>query len=227
MKKLCLCLVISLSLLPTATMAVSTTANQAVVTRLKSKGDAEINRRLTSLDTLTNLINSATKLSASDKSSLASQVSDETSGLHTLKTKLDSDTDITTTRTDIQAIFSDYRVYALILPKVRILVADDHIAVTSVRLSDLVTKLNDKITAKASSMSTASLEGQLAQMQTDIANANNLYTSIHDATINLQPSDYNTDHTILIGKRDQLNQAATDLRDALADAKSIITSLSS
>ena len=228
MKKLRVILMLCLGLLPGVALAASSTGNQAIIQTLKSRGDAEINRRLTSLNTLTSAINATTKLSSSDQSALASEVSTEISGLTALKTKLDGDTDITVVRADIQSIFADYRVYALILPKVRILIAADRLSIADTTLTNLATKIAAQITAdQAAGKNVASLSTQLTQMQASIASATSIYSNVHDSTINLQPSDYNTDHTVLAGKRTQLGQAATDLKNAVATGKSLIASLKS
>src|ERR1700722_15924396 len=93
----------SLAALPAAAVAEtgtpSTPASAANQTRLQliiTRGNNEIVRRLTTLNTLSSKISSAPKLTASDQSSLSSEVTTEISGLTSLKAKLDADTTVTT-----------------------------------------------------------------------------------------------------------------------------------
>jgi hypothetical protein len=59
----------------------ASSSSQAKVAFIISRGDQEIERRLTTLETLGSKISAATKLTSSDKTALGSEVSTETSGL--------------------------------------------------------------------------------------------------------------------------------------------------
>src|ERR1035437_4708799 len=73
----------------TAATTVLTTAQQQRLTAMKTKGDEEIARRLTALGKISSLLQSENKLTASDKTTLISEVTSTTSGLTMLKTQLD------------------------------------------------------------------------------------------------------------------------------------------
>jgi hypothetical protein len=209
-----------------ATPAKTTTAEQTRVAAIISAGDREISRRLTSLSGLASKINAATRLSASDKSTLSSEVSSEQSGLTALKTKLDAEVTLAGAKTDAQSIYGDYRVYALVVPKVQLVkVADDQQVVES-KLTDLALKLQTRLSAtKSSGKDVTSLQAQLTDMQTKTQAAAALSSSIEAKVIGLQPSDYNSNHAVLIGDRDQLQTAHADNQAAASDAKAIIAGL--
>jgi hypothetical protein len=195
-----------------------TDANQAKITVIITRGDTEISRRLTSLSGLSTKISAATKLNASDKATLSDEVSTEVSGLTNLKTKLDADTDITTARTDAQSVITDYRVYALITPKIALIKTADDQQVAETKLSDLVTKLQGKATTSAT-------QSQLADMASKVQAAQTISANIESTVVGLQPTDYNSNHAVLDGDRNQLVTAQTDIKAAAADAKSIIASI--
>src|SRR5690242_2276480 len=60
--------------------------------RLKGKADKEIDRRVTGLTHLVDVINKIKRLSTDQKTSLAAQVQEQITSLNTLKTKIDADT---------------------------------------------------------------------------------------------------------------------------------------
>lgn len=186
-----------------------------------NRGNSEISRRLTTLNTLSGKITGAKKLSADDKATLSQEVTDEISGLTALKTKLDAETDVSAARTDAQGIISDYRVYALLVPKVQLVrVADDQ-QVAEDKLSALATKLQARVT----SSSPSALKSALSDMTSKVTAAQGISGTVQSKVIVLQPSDYNSDHSALSGYRNQLKTAQSDIQAAVSDAKTIIAGL--
>ena len=215
-----------------AAAALSATQQQHLQTII-SKGDSEISRRLTSLSTLSTKINDATKLSSSDKASLSNEVSSTTAGLTTLKTQLDSEASVTpvsaaltAAKTDVSNIYSEYRVYALVLPKVELVkVADDQQAVQA-KLTNLSQKLQTRITAdQKAGKNVATIQSEETDMTNQITSAQTISSNIESNVINLQPSDYNSNHSVLSGDNTQLKTAHTDDQNAETDAKNIVATL--
>ena len=207
-------------------MPVKSTVASASVQRIISRGNAEINRRLQTLDKLNSLINSATHLTASDKSSLQSEVNSTISGLSALKTKLDSDTTVAAARTDAQSIYTEYRVYALVVPKIHLIKLADDIQATDNKLTSLAGKLQDRITsAQSSGKDVDTLQKELTDLNAQIAAAQNIAGNIETKVITLEPSDYNTDHKVLSGDSAQLKTARSDDQTAFNDAKNITNQL--
>src|ERR1700683_2187458 len=159
-----------LAAFPLATIAVSTssptpsaTATPAAeptrLATLKPRGDAEINRRITNLTAALAKVQAVTALTASDKSTLVSQIQTEVSGLNALKSKLDADTTLAAARTDVQSIVADYRVYVLMLPKARLAAAFDSLAVVQTKLTALETQLQTAINnAKAAGKNVTAMQ---------------------------------------------------------------------
>ena len=201
---------------------------QQTLQNIISKGDEEITRRLVTLGTLTSKINAATKLSASDKATLSSEVSNTITGLNTLKTQLDSETTLSAAKTDVSNIYSEYRVYALVAPKVGLIkVADDQQAVEA-KLAAMAPKLQDRITAdQKAGKDVTSLQADLTDMTTKTSAAQSISSNIESTVINLEPADYNSNHSILLGDNTQLKTAHSDNEAALTDAKNIVAGLKS
>ena len=62
-------------------------------------------------------------------------------------------------------------------------------------------------------------------MTTQVSNAQAISSSIESKVLTLQPSDYNSDHTLLNGDAAQLKTAHTDNEAAFTEAKNIVASL--
>jgi hypothetical protein len=193
-----------------------------------SKGDAEIARRMTTLGTLTSKINAASKLTANDKTTLSNEVSSSTSGLTSLKSQLDSATSLSAARVDVEDIFTEYRVYALIAPKVDIIkVADDQQVIES-DLNTLSQKLQTRITQdQQAGKNVATMQSELSDLNSKVSAAQSISSNIENTVINLQPTDYNSNHDVLSGDNTQLKTAHNDNLAADQDAKNIVAGLKS
>lgn len=199
---------------------------QTDLANLKSKGESEITRRITSLNSAESKISSTTKLSSSDQAYLENEVNNEISGLTTLKTTLSGETTLAAARSDVQSIFSDYRVYALLLPKIRIITAADSEQATSTKLTTLEGQLQTKINnAKSAGNDVTTLQTDLNTMQTDSSNAQSIAAALESSVLTLQPTNYDNDHTILSGDLSQLKTAHTDNVNAYNEGKTIVSAL--
>lgn len=193
---------------------------------LKTRGDAEIARRLKNLNDASSKIAGLTTLTASDKSALTTQVQNEISGLTALKAKLDADTTLSAGRTDVQSIVTEYRVYLLMLPKVHLVAATDHLSNALNNLSLLSGNLQTAITAqKDKGKDVTAMQTSLTDMQAKTSAAGSILSGLADKLLALTPSDYNTNHTVLMQYRASLGTAQADLKAARADAASIIKAL--
>lgn len=211
---------------PATTSATTSTNDASKVQQIITRGNTEITRRLTTLGTLSASVNAATKLTPTDKTNLLSEINSEISGLTSLKTQLDATTDITSARASAQSIFSDYRVYALVVPKVALVKAADSQQTTETKLTDLATKLQTRLSAAQSSgKNVATLQSELSDMTSKTNAAQSVSSNIETTVAELQPSDYNSDHSILSGDRDQLKAAQANITAAITDAKNIISGL--
>jgi hypothetical protein len=213
--------------LPLSAVAVSTptptpSAAQAQrLTNLKSKGTAEIDRRLANLNSALGKLNASTKLTAANKATLAKQIQDEIAGLTALKAKLAADTELATARTDVASIVSDYRVYALMLPKARLVSSADRFAVAE----DKLQTLHDKLAAKPLKDGANDVAEKLADMQAKITAAKTISDPLTAQLLAIQPTDYNANHATLVQYRASLKTAQDDLKAARDDAKSVIATL--
>jgi len=211
---------------PTTKSTASQATAQQHLQNIIAKGDQEITRRITSLNAALSQLNATTKLSASDKTALVNEINQEIIGLTALKTKLDAETTVSGAITDAQSIFNDYRVYALLLPKGWLIRVADSQTVNEANLTTLSQKIQTRLdAAKASGKDVTALQNELNDMKNNITSANSASVGIEAKILPLQPSDYNSDHSILNGYKTELQLAHDDLKTALSDAQGVVTGL--
>lgn len=211
---------------PTPRTSANDAKSQAKLKLIISRGDKEINRRLKTLNTLSVKITGAKKLSSDNKTMLGNEVKDEITSLTDLKKKLDADTDLATAQNDAQSIFSGYRVYALIVPKVQFVKTADDQQVAVGKLTDLAAKLKTRLDdAQKNGKDVSGLQNTLDDLNAKTKDAQTISAGVEAAVINLQPADYNSNRNILSGQRDKLKSAQEDIKAAISDGKTIVTGL--
>ena len=203
----------------------------ARITTAKSHADQEIERRITALNDMNTKVQAMVRLSADEKTSISTAISNQISTLTTLKAKIDADTDLATLKTDIKSITASYRIFVLIIPQGRIEVAADKIATAVTSLTTLAGKLQTRIAdAQAAGKDTASLSASLSDMNTKLADANVQASAAASEVANLTPDNgdktkMQSNDQALKDARAKIQVALKDLATARQDAGSIVTGL--
>ena len=221
-----------------AALAVATTApavaspttgmTQARMTLLKERGHLAIQRRLNELDRLTALVNGATHLTSSDRSTLLSKLSSDRSGLQSLDTKIQGDTDGRTLRNDLASIVTGYRIYVLVAPQVHIVVASDRIAAFVSLGNTIAAKIQAKIDAeKGNGKDVKAAQAALDDMKKQLADASAAVAGVASSVIALTPSGYPGNRTTLLDARSSILTARAHLVEARADAHAAVNALAS
>ncbi len=196
------------------------------IDNLKQRALSEIDRRITSLTNVEDRISKIKKLTDAQKTQLQNNIQAEITQLDTLKTKIQSDTDLQTLRDDTKSIITSYRIYLLYLPVTRIIIAADGLLDTADKLSSVAASLQTKINeAKGQGQDTANLEKLLTDIQTQITGAKTQANNAISAVTTLNPTAYHGNKQFLQTARKMLQTALKDLLTAKQDARKIIESL--
>jgi hypothetical protein len=194
---------------PTSLGAIQTAAHTAITTRV------------TMLNNAITVVKGRSDLGA-DQAARVTVMQNDITGLTQLDSTIQADTTIPAARADARKIFTDYRIFALVLPVTHMVVATDTIDNTVVpRLNDVVTKLQDLITKKNATGQQATLDDMKAQIAAAQTATNGLSADLQTFT----PAQWNANHTLLQPDRDKLRSARADLVEARQDAKSIVAAL--
>jgi hypothetical protein len=198
----------------------------ASMARLQARAAKEVTRRIESLNKLILRISEFKKLSTTQKTSLTTQVQAEIDKLTALQIKIQADADLTTLKTDVQSIVTDYRIFALFMPKVQILGAADRLFTTADEMSShaamLETKINEQQT-KGNDVS--ALQTLLTDMKAKVADAKTQGQSAIDTVSPLTPEGFPDNKTQLQSARQMIETGIKDLNTARQDARKITVGL--
>ncbi len=181
--------------------------------KLHTQCDTDINKRLKDLYTALNKINNLVKLPSDKKSQYSSEINTNITGLANLKAKCDADIDLPTLHPDYNSVFTKYKIYAVFLPQIHLLITTDDLGVTADMISDFSNKLQTRI---QSAWSPSNLTSLLSDMQAKIADAHTQYNNAAALVSALTPQSYNTDKQ---GTEQAFKNAKADINVRHMDTK--------
>ncbi len=206
---------------PCSTQAAAVRANPTVDT-LRAFGDCEIARRMTTLDKLSARISGSKTLTSSDASALSGIVSSTRSGLSSLKTKIDAETNLAALKTEIRQIATQYRVYLLVVPQVNLVIGADTVQATKPVFDRINTTLAARIAAaRAAGKDTTVAQADLDAMNAAVSQALSITAPLPASLLPLTPAQYNAGAAgpVLKSARATLVQARSLLQSARKDAQ--------
>ena len=187
-------------------------------------GNLRIDERTAALTKLNDRANAqvaAGHITTGQASAIQADVTSNQNGLAALKSKLDAETDATAAREDVRNIYTQFRIYAVVLPRDYHEIELDIMTNVQAKMVGLESKLQQAI-ANAPTDEQAQLNtlygdytAKLAAASTQITNANGLVSYFTPDTFNNNQATYHTNwltfrSDILAGRAD-LRQAASDL----------------
>ena len=237
-KQLVVSLIIGLSVLISPTVVLGQgvaspagTVRQAVqdkrVTNLQTRGVAEIDRRLMTLDNLLTRLNSSTRLSNSSKAALIATIQNEITGLTALKGQIQAETDLVNLRVFAKSITDSYRVYGLVMPQVQLVVATDRVIDTGTRMATVSAEIEaDLVEMEAAGQNVTTAITSINSAMTKIENALKVANTVQTNVLALTPAGYPGNRSTLTSSRQQLRTAITDLATARKDITGALTTMS-
>jgi hypothetical protein len=163
-------------------------------------------------------------VSDAEKQPLLASIDATRSGLTTLRSKIDADTQLTELRSDCRSIVDDYRVYVLLAPQVRLTVAADASKQAVSALDQAIPKLETAIQNAANAgKDVTEPNALLDDIKAHRASASNLADGVLAAVSPLTPADYNAGRAqpVLNTARAEMKTALGDLRTARNDIRTI------
>lgn len=181
-----------------------------------------VDRRLTSLDQLKNILNQAMKLSPAVKESLIERIDGNTAGLIVIKTDIQQDTDFTAVREKVRSIISGYRIYAVSMPQIRGLAVVDRLRIYQERLDTLKVRIQAKTDeAQAAGRNVDTIQNKLNQATEKLSNGVSFLATAERDFTNMKIDDINTARDLFLAAkkdiqnaRESFNLSKNLLRDA-------------
>lgn len=201
------------------------------MTRAKERADQEISRRIKMLSELNTRVQAMARVSAATKASIAADVANEIASLTALNAKIQGDPDFDLLRADIKSITDSYRIFMLIIPQGRIIVAADKIQTVAANFATFADKLQRRISdAQTSGHDVTALSASLTDMNAKIADAQVQASAAISLVADLTPDNgdktkMNANNAALRSARADIQTAMKDLQDARKDAGDIVKGL--
>ncbi len=174
---------------------------------LKQRADKAIDNRIAELNRLSTRIQNDTRLSADEKTSLTTDINTDISGLTSLKTKIDADTDITTARADAKTIVTNYRIFMVLVPKIRLLITIDNLSALDTKLQGLAPKLQDLINnLKTQGKDVTTLQASLDDMNSRHNDISTRLVTDKTKVQGVSINDFATAHSTFVSVRQDLAQ---------------------
>lgn len=208
--------VMAVPLAAQAQEAETDTTSRQSIEQIKERAQAAIDRRLDTLDRLTDRIDSAQHMSDSHKATLTGDYRAAANGLTGLGVEIAAATTAEELRVLVPLIATDYRVYLVIVPKSLEVAASDRIGVAVDRLTNAADRLEDAIDRAEDAGIDATQAGRwLISARDEIAEAKRTGVPVADDVIGLDASDWEEPAKSMLqeGKR-RLDNARVDVRQA-------------
>ncbi len=194
MKKIILLLSLIGIMTQPAVAAIRVASKEAATAALRKENSLqEIERRLASLNNLLTKINSLTKLTAGQKTTLIQQVQEQITALTALKGAIETETDPIKLTVEKKSIIDSYRIFALFMPKINILAQ-----------ADKVLNLVELMTSKTTDTAALALINEVKTVAQDIINKISILT----------PQGYPANKTVLQEARKSLATSIAKLKEA-------------
>lgn len=197
------------------------------LSKAKARCVAAVDKRVTTLATAQSRLASAPNVTAGHKSALGQEMSADSTGLTALKAKISADTTATDLKSDCKKVFTDYRVFALEIPKVRLVARADRgeAAITKAlaqqpRLDAAIAKAQQR---GVSAEKIADAKAKEADAVAKLHAAHDSFDAVAGSVMPLTPAQWNdgTAKPVLAHARDSVKTAVGDLKAARGDVRAI------
>ena len=200
---------------PTSGSVNPTDAGRRSIDDLRARCLAAIDVRLPALAAARTALSGNDHVTDDHQTALVTDIDQTAARLRDLAALIKADTDLATLRDHCRSIFEDNRVFALVLPRVRLVVGADTATDAGAKLRDVAAKLADAIAkAETAGQDVRQAKLDLDMMKAHIASGVASAGNVPGAVLGLTPADWNANHEVLTPARQSLRSARADLRVA-------------
>ncbi len=198
-----------------------TNAVPATLAGIKAKAAADVTDRVNAINAAIAKVNGAKGL-GSGKSTLTSYLGTDIGPLQQLNQTIEGDNTVAQAAKDFRTIFSDYRVYVLVLPASRIAADADRATTTAITaLSADATKAQ----AHVNPGNQAELQPLIDDLNSQISSATNATTGLAATVLAYTPARWNANHGLLGPSKSSDQAAVGALKKGRSDVQQIVQDL--
>ena len=193
------------------------------IERIRARALEAIEKRLTTIDELEVAIARSETIHPGHAGQLQGELRGSAAGLESLAGKIRAADDFDTLRALVPKIFEDYRIYAIVAPKVHLVLASDAAGAVADRLTAAGSSLGDVLDRlEAHGLDMAEARVLLAEMQRLTLSGGDWAASVPPMVLGLTPADYPGSNETLREAQAVAKSAGTDLRSAGNNAHEIV-----
>ena len=193
------------------------------VETIKARALEAVDKRLATIADLQAAIDRSETIDADHAGRLKGELQSSEAGLESLARRISEADDLETLRELVPQIFEDYRIYAVVAPKVHLVLSADAASAVADRLSEAAGMLGDVLDRLADNgIDVEEAEELLTEMERRVASGGNGAAAVPDTVIGLKPSDYPGSTQVLRSAHGSLKSARSDLRSAGETAHEIV-----
>ena len=207
-----------------ATPATGSTANSgqsnaapASLSGLKARAAADVNDRVNALNAAIDRANAAKGL-GSGQGTLVAYLGNDITPLQQLNTKIQGDTTYKQALADFQDIFTNFRVYVLVLPVAAI--GGNSFRATNTLIPNLTTA-STKAQAHVTDNNRSVLQPLIDDLNTQIAAATGANNGLADPVLAFTPAQWNANHDLLSPAKAQDQTSDTAVQRGRSDVQDI------
>lgn len=193
---------------------------------MKARCREAIDKRLTALDGASRRLGEAEHVTDDHEATLSAILTDTGDSLTALGGEIAADTDAEALKAHCRSIFEDHRVFALVLPRTRLVVGSDVAGVAGGRFEQVADRIEQAIDeAEAAGKDVTQARADLEAMRAEIDSAQTTAAGVPGGILDLTPADWNADHEVLTPAREAMRSVRGDLRSARELARGIVAAL--
>lgn len=193
------------------------------IEKLKARAIEAIDKRLTTIDDLEAAINRSASVDPDHAEQLIGELRASAFGLEALAGDIRAAEDLDTLRVLIPQIFEDYRIYAVVAPKVHLVLAADAAGAIGDRLAEATDKLATALDRlEEHGVDVGDAEALLTEMERLVASGADAAAKVPGMVLGLTPADYPGSTETLRAAQAELQSAGADLRAAGHNAHEIV-----
>lgn len=190
---------------------------------LQARALEAIDERLATIAKLEAAIERSDAIDPGHAGQLMGELRGSAAGLEALSGKIQRAEDLATLWDLVPKIFEDYRIYAVVAPKVHLVLVADSAAAIADRLEQAAETLDTALDQlEEIGIDVTEADELLAKMQELVATGAESAAAVPDMVLGLTPADYPGSSEILRSAHSELNAARDDLRAAGDTAHEIV-----
>ena len=191
--------------------------------KARKMGLEMIDRRIRELDELLRKVRTMAKITEEERAYLVNEIQNNLDSLSSLRRKIEQETDPQALKTEIKSIVTNYRVYMVVLPKVRALEVADRANWGVQRFDALAARIQERVDkAKAAGKDVTKVQELLDKLRAKIAEAKVQIDKARAAFNSMLPVDPASAKSSLETGKSYLKAARQDFKDAIAIMRQII-----